>query len=272
MHWMSQQKSASWSNPETAEQFAVDMANENSMGCIAFNKIFHSIVEDYFVTGNIVVDVGCGTGLTSCFVHDLGCQVIAVDISDDMIKKLNELKGDRIIECRLGNAFALPASDREADVVVSRMFMTHFPDYYMILREMARVVKPGGFIIYSFSSAEHHDAATAWRKVDRSNFPLSPEFDGHHYSTLTDVKNLKRLCQSIDLEVVKVVPMGLFYDNAIVAASLGAEKFDSFNQSISNFLKNPDIMEFMIWLDQFVTPNLPPFMAYHNVTILRKRP
>jgi arsenite methyltransferase len=100
--------------------------------------------------GERVVDVGCGAGIDSLIASNMvGPQggVIGVDMTPAMLEKARAGAGTMAaanVEFREGYAEALPVADEWADVVISNGVMNLFPDKHAGLREMARVLKPGG--------------------------------------------------------------------------------------------------------------------------------
>lgn len=100
--------------------------------------------------GERVVDVGCGAGIDSLIaarmVGDAG-RVIGVDMTPAMLARARasaaELGAARV-EFREGFAEALPVDDGWADVVISNGVLNLLPDKLTGLREMARVLRPGG--------------------------------------------------------------------------------------------------------------------------------
>jgi arsenite methyltransferase len=101
-------------------------------------------------TGQNVVDVGCGAGIDSMiaarFVAPHG-RVVGVDMTPAMVEKAQRSAaegGIGNVEFKQGMAEALPVSDGWADVVISNGVLNLFPDKLAGLREMARVLKPGG--------------------------------------------------------------------------------------------------------------------------------
>ena len=101
-------------------------------------------------TGERVVDVGCGAGIDSMIaarmVGNEG-QVVGVDMTRAMLARAREsvaALGATNVELREGYAEALPVEDGWADVVISNGVLNLFPDKYAGLREMARVLRPGG--------------------------------------------------------------------------------------------------------------------------------
>ena len=101
-------------------------------------------------SGERVVDVGCGAGLDSLIAARMvGADgaVIGVDMTPAMLDKARagaSEMGATNVEFRDGYAESLPVPDAWADVVISNGVMNLFPDKTGGLREMARVLAPGG--------------------------------------------------------------------------------------------------------------------------------
>lgn len=100
--------------------------------------------------GEHVIDVGCGAGLDSliaaCMVGVQG-HVIGVDMTPAMLAQARAAgaeAGLANVEFRAGYGEALPVPDGWADVIISNGVLNLLPDKATALREMARVLKPGG--------------------------------------------------------------------------------------------------------------------------------
>lgn len=105
---------------------------------------------DPLLRGERVVDVGCGAGMDSLIagrmVGEEGA-VVGIDMTPAMLEKARAgavAMGTHNVEFREGYAEALPVPDEWADVIISNGVMNLFPDKIAGLREMARVLKPGG--------------------------------------------------------------------------------------------------------------------------------
>lgn len=100
--------------------------------------------------GERVVDVGSGAGIDSLIAARLmgeTGQVIGVDMTPAMLEKARRSAtegGFGNVEFREGYAESLPVPDGWADVVISNGVLNLLPDKAAALREMARVLKPGG--------------------------------------------------------------------------------------------------------------------------------
>jgi SAM-dependent methyltransferase len=100
--------------------------------------------------GERVVDVGCGAGIDSLIASKMvggSGQVVGVDMTQAMLAKAraaDEQASIKNVDFREGFGEALPVEDHWADVVISNGALNLMPDKNAALREMARVLKPGG--------------------------------------------------------------------------------------------------------------------------------
>ena len=100
--------------------------------------------------GETVLDIGCGAGFdTLIAARQVGAagRVVAVDMTEAMLAKTRAGAADlRLsnVEARLGYAEALPVEDASIDVVISNGVINLTPDKVQAMREVWRVLKPGG--------------------------------------------------------------------------------------------------------------------------------
>ncbi len=100
--------------------------------------------------GERVVDVGCGAGIDSLIAARMAGPegaVVGVDMTPAMLERARAgaaEAGVRNVAFHEGLAESLPVADGWADVVISNGVLNLFPDKLAGLREMARVLKPGG--------------------------------------------------------------------------------------------------------------------------------
>lgn len=98
-----------------------------------------------------ILDVGCEAGAMMVYVGLLGAEVYGVDISSESVDKANKylakffLKGKAIVD----DARKLNFPDDHFDKVISSDFFEHMSteDNIQVLRQIKRVVKPGGIIV-----------------------------------------------------------------------------------------------------------------------------
>ncbi|MFG6206693.1 class I SAM-dependent methyltransferase [Pseudomonas retamae] len=94
-----------------------------------------------------VLDLGCGAGHVSFHVAPLVSEVVAYDLSQQMLDVVAAAAAERgmgNISTVNGAAERLPFADGEFDFVFSRYSAHHWSDLGVALREVRRVLKPGG--------------------------------------------------------------------------------------------------------------------------------
>lgn len=125
--------------------------------------------------GQSAVDVGAGTGFISTALLAAGLRVTAVDQSQEMLNRLAENLGHLgTIDCLVSNGESIPLPDNTADHALANMYLHHVKSPPAAIREMARVVKPGGMVIitdldehnHRFLIEEQHDRWPGFKRED----------------------------------------------------------------------------------------------------------
>lgn len=98
-----------------------------------------------------VLDLGCGGGHVSYAAAPYADEVVACDLTADMLAEVGRTAAGRgLANIRTEQAAAerLPFADASFDAVLCRFTIHHWHDRHAGLREARRVVKPGGFGIF----------------------------------------------------------------------------------------------------------------------------
>ncbi len=107
-------------------------------------------------SGDKVLDVACGTGvLAREALKRVGTEgsVTGLDLNEGMLAVAKRIQPD--VVWRQGDAADLPLEDDHFDVVVCQFALMYFPERVAALREMWRVLKPGGRLaVASWASFE----------------------------------------------------------------------------------------------------------------------
>ena len=103
--------------------------------------------------GARVVDVAAGPGTLSLLAAAAGARVSAIDISERMLAALRDRAAAAglaaALDVRQGDAQALPFESGAYDGAFSMFGLMFFPDRLAGLREMRRVLRPGGRAVVS---------------------------------------------------------------------------------------------------------------------------
>jgi ubiquinone/menaquinone biosynthesis C-methylase UbiE len=155
--------------------------------------------------GDHVLDVACGTGSVASKVNLVSqrlCSVTGIDINEGM---LNTARANPQVEWRQGSATELPFDSDSFDVVLCQQGLQFFPDRMAAMREMARVLAPGGRM-----------ALSVWGALDRQPFFAAAlatieSFLGAEARAMFDLafslnsaQELRQLAQSAGLRDVQV--------------------------------------------------------------------
>jgi SAM-dependent methyltransferase len=91
----------------------------------------------------ICLEIGCGTGVHAARVRELGWTPVGVDLSAGMLRHAR----GRLPIAR-ADAGRLPIRDGSVPAVIAMMVHTDMPGYPAVLREAARVLRPGGAFVH----------------------------------------------------------------------------------------------------------------------------
>lgn len=93
-----------------------------------------------------ILDVGCGTGILLNELNQLSqCNPYGVDINYDSLKFIHEALPMSLLT--QGNAICLPLCSNTFDVALCHFLLLWVKEPLQVIKEMARVVHPGGYIM-----------------------------------------------------------------------------------------------------------------------------
>jgi excisionase family DNA binding protein len=128
----------------------------------------------------MLMDLGAGDGYIARFAAKFVIKVLAVDLSGAMLKELTKkarLEGIKNIETIESDGLDIPVNDALVDVVCANMYLHHIEDPGLAIREMYRVIKPGG-LVFIADFFEHTD--------DRLKEKMHDIWPGFNVQTMKD--------------------------------------------------------------------------------------
>jgi ubiquinone/menaquinone biosynthesis C-methylase UbiE len=122
------------------------------------HSFFQKVLQEYLDALDIdsastVLDMGCGTGVAARTIArraDFSGRVTGIDLSPYLVEAAKRLADEEglgsCVEFRSGDTRDLDISDGRFDAVVAHTLMSHVQEPLTVIKELGRVVKPGGLI------------------------------------------------------------------------------------------------------------------------------
>src|SRR4051812_16956191 len=168
---------------------------------------YHRMLDDLEVelverygTGKDVLEVGCGTGLILGRTARFARRAAGIDLSGGMLARAAE----RGLSVAQASATELPIATASVDVAYSFKVLAHIPDIAGALREMARVVRPGGWVL-----AEFYNARSIRRLVKAMKPPTAVSDTTHDEHVFTRYDDARAIRGYLPPELAWVATRGI---------------------------------------------------------------
>ena len=106
----------------------------------------------------IAADIGAGTGFITEGLLKRGVRVIVVDQSQEMLDQIRKNFDDPDkLTYKIGDAESLPIEDNEVDHVFANMLLHHVEEPKNAIKEMTRILRPGGKLVITDLDKHDHE-------------------------------------------------------------------------------------------------------------------
>lgn len=167
-----------------------------------------------------VVDVGCGAGLLSEALARRGARVLGIDMAREVLDVARRHAADEGVAVQYREVAAEALADEAPgayDVVTCLEMLEHVPDPSSVVAACARLVRPGGTVVFSTINRNAKAFALA---IVAAEYVLNLVARGtHEYAKLIRPSELERWVRAAGLEAVEV--RGMTYNPLTRHARLG---------------------------------------------------
>ncbi len=188
-----------------------------------------------------ILDFGCGTGWLSRVLATMGLESIGVDVSENALRLGREfiardpLRDTLKIDFRLFDSHTLPLEDESVDRIVSFDAFHHVLDQEGTLREMARVLRPGGIIAFHEPGPHHSLTPTAQSEM-RDYDVIENDIDVRRIWAMAEGMGFEHIW--ISLPGIHSVLVGLDQLDRVVAGKPSHDDVERIVQNVHNFIYN----------------------------------
>jgi len=170
------------------------------------NEVKFDYLRKFVKPNDHSLEVGSGTAHLSAFLAKSGLNTTCLDYSKEALKTAKEnyrhqgLNGN-FIE---GDAFDLPCNESSFDLVFSTGLLEHYEDPFPIIKEMVRVVKPGG-VFYSDIVPKKFSLLRAFQRWRRP-----PRGMDDFYERSMMKEEIEQMLAKANLRDIVVFPAGVY--------------------------------------------------------------
>jgi SAM-dependent methyltransferase len=174
------------------------------------------------------IDLACGPGVVSRATAARVGSVTGVDLTPAMIAEAErraEEEGIDNVDFALGDVTAVAFGDDCFDGAITRLSLHHIPAPGRVVAEMARLVRPGGWVLVSDIVADRDRDANAWREeIERLRDPS-------HWACHTP-ESLRAMGEAagLILEEEKLIPIEIDFKDWLERGSGGVGAADLVTQ------------------------------------------
>ena len=191
-----------------------------------------------------VLDLGCGTGILWSENRARippGWEVVLGDLSPGMIEAARRALGEARFCFQVVDAQEMPFEDHRFDGVIANHMLFHVPDRSRALREVRRILTPGGCLYASTNGRTRGPGLAAWvrKAVNREDPPATGRTDLELFSLETGEAQLRDVFSHVvmhryddALEITEIEPL-IDYVQSTSAMSLESGRLPQLRRAVA---------------------------------------
>lgn len=207
--------------------------------------------------GKRILDLGCGPGNTALKLVQRSCQLTGLDISLEFVKHARQqVQPYREASWVQSDAENLPLANESFDVVVSMGTLHHLPNPEKAVREISRLLRPGGWLLAMEPNATPYPNSAEFYAA------IMPVWLGRKLRTLRAARNITRSKAEVsEFHVGLRTPAQYesFLQEAGFTPGIKSLTFPLFPFTVLNLNQYKTTWQVAIWLSQglaFLAPGL----------------
>jgi SAM-dependent methyltransferase len=175
---------------------------------VRFNALFESLTRWFrrrradrvrrWTRPGLVLDVGCGRGLTLSFLRDAGYQAVGFEFSDVAAHHARDIRG---LDIRIGDFAACDLPDNSFEAVIFWHSLEHLSDPLAALDRATRLLKPNGLLVVAVPNLDSLQARATGRFWFHLDVP-------RHYVHFTE-RALRKAVESRGFRIVEMAHLSL---------------------------------------------------------------
>lgn len=131
-----------------------------------------------------ILDIGCGDGHFASIAYDRPLDV-GIDVMRRDLREAAERRPAVYKQVMFADATALPFADHTFGTVVSNCVIEHIPDITATLREISRVLRPGGAFATTLPSEHYPEYLLGTTMMQRFGMPRAARAYGDFFNTIS---------------------------------------------------------------------------------------
>lgn len=253
-------KTQVWQNQGIAQRYQVNIYLDSFVTTL---KNVREIALSTQLSRGQVLDAGAGTGRFTIPLFDAGFDVTGLDVSAEMLGVARQAAGDRPIPLVQGSVFDLPYGPGSFDTVVSITVVPHFPQWADILREYARVLRPGGRMIFNMCSLPN--VMFANRDGLRHGAMAHPGDPNYYQAEISPEEVIATLAE-LGATVTHLIPYDVFNHNYALREALGPRN-EAAMAELEHAFREPGALELWDYIECMLFPHMPFVASYGYMVV-----